>query len=244
MAEYQQLAYAVIRDIHARQKLPLLVGGTGQYITAVIEGWSAPEVPPNPKLRAELAAYAAEHGALALFERLRSLDPVAAERMDPYNSRRTVRALEVCLETGRPFSEQRGKNPPPYRILQLGLTLDRAVLYERIDRRIEAMMEAGLLEEVRNLRARGYDWSLPSMSGLGYAQLGRHLRGEISLEEAIIAFKADTRTFVRRQYTWFRKYAQLQWLDAPDIDDVLDDIRHWLRGRELRTEQWQDEQER
>ncbi|MBX3063464.1 MAG: tRNA (adenosine(37)-N6)-dimethylallyltransferase MiaA [Anaerolineae bacterium] len=228
MAEYQRLANAAIRDIHARGKLPLFVGGTGQYITAVIEGWSAPEVPPNPQLRAELETYAADYGALALFERLRQLDPVSAERMDPLNVRRTVRALEVCIVTGRPFSEQRSKNPPSYQVLQLGLTLDRAALYERLDRRIDAMMDAGLLQEVRNLHAQGYDWSLPSMSGLGYAQLGRHLRGEWDLAEAVSAIKADTRTFVRRQYTWFRKYTQLQWLELPEASEVLSLIREWL----------------
>jgi tRNA dimethylallyltransferase len=228
MAEYQTRAYAAIDDIHRRCKLPLLVGGTGQYITAVIEGWQAPEVPPNPTLRAELEAFAAEHGALALFERLRTLDPVSAERMDPYNARRTVRAIEVCLETGQPFSQQRSKNPPLYQVLQLGLTMEREQLYQRLDARIDAMLEADLMAEVRSLHERGYDWSLPSMHGLGYAQLGAFLRGEYPLEEAIRLFKAATHTFVRRQYTWFRKYLQLRWLDVPADAVAHQIVSEWL----------------
>ena len=228
MAEYQARAYAAINDIQQRGKLPLLVGGTGQYITAVLEGWTAPEVPPNPILRAELEAFAAEHGALALFERLRALDPASGERMDPYNVRRNIRALEVCIETGLPFSQQRGKSPPDYQVLQLGLTMEREQLYQRLDARIDAMIEEGLLAEVRSLHERGYDWSLPSMHGLGYAQLGAHLRGECTLDEAIRLFKSATHTFVRRQYTWFRKYLQVRWLEVPAEADAHQAVTQWL----------------
>src|SRR5712692_2940128 len=163
LAEYQALAYAAIDDIHARGKIAYLVGGTGQYVTAVLEGWQAPEVPPNEALRAELEAYAAEHGAKALFDRLRALDPDSAARMDPRNLRRTIRALEVCIQTGQPFSVQRRKTPPPFSVLEIGLTMDRAALYSRLDTRIDQMMAAGLLDEVRALHQRGYSWRLPSM---------------------------------------------------------------------------------
>ncbi len=135
--------------------------------------------------------------------------------MDPYNARRTIRALEVCIETGQPFSAQRRKTPPPYRTLELGLTMEREVLYARLDARIDRMIAGGLLDEVRSLHQRGYDWRLPSMSSLGYAQLGAHVRGEIGLDEAISAIKRDTRTFVRRQYTWFRRHGALHWLEHP-----------------------------
>src|SRR5262249_40993123 len=184
--------YTAIADIHGRDKIVLLVGGTGQYVTAVLEGWQAPEVAPNEALRAELESYAAQHGAEALFERLRTLDPVAAERMDPQNVRRTIRALEVCIETGQPFSAQRSKVSPPYHVLELGLTMERESLYKRLDERIDRMVADGLLDEVRKLHERGYDWKLPSMSGLGYAQLGTYLRGESTLEEAVAAIKHDT----------------------------------------------------
>ncbi len=228
LAEYQTLAYAAIDAIHSRGKIAYLVGGTGQYITAVLEGWQTPEVAPNPALRAELEQYAAGHGAQALFERLRSLDPDAAAQMDPYNVRRTVRALEVCIETGQPFSAQRRKSPPPYQTLEFGLTMDRDTLYTRLDARIDQMMHNGLLEEVQQLHEHGYDWRLPSMSGLGYAQLGAHLRGECSLEQAVIAIKRDTRTFVRRQYTWFRRHGALTWLETPSPADVRRLTEAWL----------------
>lgn len=228
LAEYQTLAYAAIDDIHRRGKIAFLVGGTGQYITAVLEGWQAPEVAPNETLRHELEAFGAEHGAEALFERLRALDPESAERMDPRNVRRTIRALEVCIETGQPFSAQRRKSPPPYQTLELALTMDRETLYNRLDARIHQMMTDGLLEEVQSLHARGYGWHLPSMSGLGYAQLGVYLRGECSLEEAVAAIKHDTRTFVRRQYTWFRRHGALLWLEAPKLADVRQTVADWL----------------
>jgi tRNA dimethylallyltransferase len=230
LAEYQRLAYAAIDDIHRRGKLAFLVGGTGQYITAVLEGWRTPEVAPNPALRAELEAYAAQHGAEALFERLRALDPDSAARMDPHNVRRTVRALEVCIVTGQPFSAQRQKTPPPYHVLELGLTMPRDRLYQRLDARIDQMMADGLLDEVRALHERGYDWRLPSMSGLGYAQLGTHLRGELTLEEAMTEIKRDTRTFVRRQYTWFRRHGALRWLESPSPGETCQIIQNWLQS--------------
>ncbi|HVO42164.1 MAG TPA: tRNA (adenosine(37)-N6)-dimethylallyltransferase MiaA, partial [Aggregatilineales bacterium] len=233
MAQYQMLAYAAIDDIHRRGKIALLVGGTGQYITAVLEGWSAPEVPPNPARRAELEAYAAEWGAEALFERLRALDPVSAERMDPFNLRRTVRALEVCLETGQPFSAQRRRSPPDYQTLEIGLTMDRGLLYARLDARIEGMMAAGLLDEVQALHTAGYAWTLPSMSGLGYAQLGSYLRGEVTLDEAVTAIKRATRSFVRRQYTWFRKHGAIAWLEVGSDEGapiLSQQIGKWLTG--------------
>lgn len=214
MAAYQRLAYAAIDDIHRRGGLPLLVGGAGQYITAVLEGWAAPEIPPDPALRAQLEAMARERGPAALVERLRALDPLSAERIDPKNLRRIIRALEVCMLSGRPFSAQRDRLPPPYRALEVGLTMDRELLYTRLDARIDHMMERGLLDEVSALARRGCAWTLPSMSGLGYAQLGAFLRGEMTLDDAVVAIKRDTRGFVRRQYTWFRRHGQLIWLDV------------------------------
>ncbi|CAG1000499.1 tRNA dimethylallyltransferase [Anaerolineae bacterium] len=231
LAGYQRLANAAIQDIHNRGKLPLLVGGTGQYLTAVMEGWSAPEVPPNPELRAELEAQAAaEGGPEALFERLRELDPEAASWIDPRNLRRVIRAIEVCLISGRKFSAQRTKTPPPYQFLKLALTEGREILYTRLDARIDQMIAGGLLDEVRTLHERGYGWGLPSMSGLGYAQLGAFVRGEQPLSEAINAFKRDTHAFVRRQYTWFRRYQGLVWFENADPHLILKTIRAGLSG--------------
>ena len=231
LAEYQRAAYDTINDLQARDKLPLLVGGTGQYISAVIEGWSIPEVPPNPELRAELEAFATGHGAQALHHRLREADPDAAERIDHRNVRRVIRALEVYLETGTPITVLQRKTPPPYRVLQLGLTLPRDQLYAHIDARVERMVDDGLLAEVRALLEAGYTWDCPAMSGLGYIQWRPYLDGTITLPDVITAIQHETHAFVRRQYTWFNGHdTGLQWFNTNQTapDDVIASIRHWL----------------
>ncbi len=231
LAEYQALAYATIDAIHACARLPILVGGTGQYITAVIEGWSIPEVPPNPDLRAELEAFAHEHGAPALHARLHAVDPAGAALMEPQNVRRVVRALEVYMETGAPFSDQRRQQPPPYRTRVIGLTLDRDALYQRADARIDHMLAAGWLDEVRALLAAGVDPRAPSMSALGYPQLAAHLRGELSLADAQAAIRKATRTFIRRQFAWFRGHDHgARWFDVTTTTTpmLIDHAGAWL----------------
>ncbi len=219
LATYLDMANAAIRDIHSRGKLPLLVGGTGQYVTALIEGWSVPEVAPNSALRAELEAYAAQHGAAALGDRLMALDPAAYAQIDYRNVRRVIRALEVIHETGQPFSAQRTKTPPPYRILHYGLTLDRETLYERADRRVDSMIGEGFVDEVRGLLERGYSPSLPSMTGLGYKELAAHVIEGVPLDVTVSAIYSATHDFIRRQETWFRKYNQdATWLDGGTLD--------------------------
>jgi len=218
LAQFQADAYAAIDGILARGKLPLLVGGTGLYVRAVVEGLRIPRVPPNKELRAQLA----RQDRLALFERLRELDPEAAARIDPRNVRRTIRALEVCLTTGERFSELGRASPPPYRITQIGLTMSRPELYARIGARVDRMMEQGLVAEVEALVKRGYSWSLPSMSGLGYREIGGYLRGEVLFDEAVANIKRDTRDFVRRQYAWFRlKDERIRWFGGADVDPVM-----------------------
>lgn len=223
LAQYQELAYQAIDDVLARGQVPFLVGGTGQYVTAVVEGWGIPRVPPNEELRAELYRQAEVEGTEALHARLREVDPAAAQRIDYRNVRRVVRALEVYLETGQPISELQRKKPPPYGILQLGLTLEREELYRRIDQRVDRMIEGGLVEEVRGLVERGYSYDLPAMSGLGYQQIGRYLRGEVSLEEAIQLIKHHTHRFVRHQYNWFSLDDEnIRWFDV--VGDAYGEI--------------------
>ncbi|HLY32587.1 MAG TPA: tRNA (adenosine(37)-N6)-dimethylallyltransferase MiaA, partial [Ktedonobacterales bacterium] len=217
LAAYQRAAQAAIADIHARGALPLLVGGTGLYVRAVVDGLVIPEVEPDPGLRAALEADAASRGAAALHARLATLDPAAAASIAPTNVRRVIRALEVCLITGQPFSAQQGKRPTPYQTLLLGLTMisqDRAALYARADARIETMLAAGLVAETKGLLARGYSWELPSMSSLGYREIGAYLRGEMTLADAVERFKLATHAYIRRQLTWFRPDTRLHWLDA------------------------------
>ena len=226
LAEYQTLAYAATDDVLQRDSVPLLVGGTGQWVKGVVEGWDVPHVPPDYTLRSELEAEAGRFGPRALHGRLANVDPDAAARIDSRNVRRVIRALEVYLKTGIPISEQQRAKPPPYRILQVGLTMPREMLYARVDARVADMLDNGLLGEIRGLVAQGYGLGLPSMSGLGYRQLGQHLAGEISLDEAVRLIKKDTRRFVRQQYKWFRlDDSAIHWFDASDeFYDGLHDL--------------------
>lgn len=234
VTEYQRLAYAAIEDILRRGRLPFLVGGAGQYIRTVIEGWTIPAVAPQPELRIALQAQAAEQGSGALHSRLAALDPAAAARIDPRNVRRVIRALEVCLTTGRPISELQRKAPPPYRIFQIGVTRPRPELFAAIDARVERMIADGLVEETARLAAAGYGWELPAMSGIGYRQIGEYLRGEVSLAEAIARIKRQTRRFVHQQNTWFRPDdPAIRWFDPgrESAADLVAEIRAWLGGR-------------
>jgi tRNA dimethylallyltransferase len=181
------------------------VGGTGQYIRAVTEGWNPPEVKPDERLRDELTKLKDQKDIYWLYEKLKSLDPRAAEKIDPRNFRRTIRALEVILTTGRKFSEQRGQSESPYHLLTIGLTRPRVELYERVDQRIEAMFANGFLEEVKELLAKGYSPSLPTMSAIGYRECIRVVNGELNEEQAKAEIRRATRVFVRRQANWFKE---------------------------------------
>ncbi|MBI3241930.1 MAG: tRNA (adenosine(37)-N6)-dimethylallyltransferase MiaA [Chloroflexi bacterium] len=227
LSEYRQAVDELIAAINARNHWPLLVGGTGQYVRAVLEGWTIPPRAADPALRDELLAFAEREGSEALFRRLAEADPAAAQVIDRRNVRRVARALEVTLATGQPFSAQRQKTPPPYRSIIIGLTLARPILYARIDARIEAMMVKGLVAETQALADKGYAWSLPAMSALGYKQIGMCLRGECDLAEATRLIKHETRRFVRQQANWFRlNDPQIHWYDVEqlEIDKLIEDI--------------------
>ena len=214
LAQYQQLAYRAIGDIKQRDKLALLVGGSGLYVWAVLEGWGIPQVSPDPELRRSLAEKAAGGGADELYQELVKVDPVAARRIDRRNVRRLIRALEVSRSAKRPFSQLQYKKAPAFNSLIIGLTTDRAELYRRIDSRVDRMIEQGLVEEVRTLIDVGYDFNLPAMSGIGYKQIGMFLRGELTLAAAIQQIKFETHRFVRHQYNWFRlSDKRIQWFD-------------------------------
>jgi tRNA dimethylallyltransferase len=231
LAEFQERAYAAIDAVHGRNRLPLLVGGTGQWVWAVVEGWGIPRVPPDPDLRAKLEARAEAIGAEALHAELVAVDPQAAQRLDPRNVRRVIRALEVYQKTGIPISQHQHKSPPPYNILLIGLTMSRERLYERIDRRIDRMMERGLLAEVERLVEADYGWDLPAMSCLGYQQIGQYLQGEVSLEEAVALIKKETRRFVRQQYNWFRlDDPRIQWFEASEGEEIYRRVRNWIEA--------------
>ncbi|MFQ5595929.1 MAG: tRNA (adenosine(37)-N6)-dimethylallyltransferase MiaA, partial [Anaerolineae bacterium] len=236
VAQFQAAAYAAFDDIHRRGKLPFLVGGTGQYVHAVVEGWQIPPAPPDPDLRARLSAEAEEHGPQHLHRRLAQIDPEAAARIHPNNVRRVIRALEVYQVTGRPISAWQQKRPPAYRILQIGLTMDRQALYERIDARVDRMIADGLLEEVRRLLERGYSFDLPAMTSLGYGEFEPYFQGESTLEEVVRAIKHATHRFVRHQYNWFSEDdPNIHWFELSSRggtarSDVYDDLHRLVAG--------------
>jgi len=214
VALYQHQALAAIARIHARGRLPALVGGTGLYVRAVCDGLRIPNVPPDEPFRAEMEARAAREGWQSLQAELARVDPESAARIEARNVRRVIRALEVHRATGVPFSVWQRRDPPPFRSVFVGLDLPRDALYARIDARAQAQVDAGLVEEVQSLAERGYDWSLTSMSGFGYREMGQYLRGEIDRQTAIERYQQATRHYARRQATWFRPDARIRWLDA------------------------------
>jgi len=228
---YQREAYRVIDDIHRRGKLPFLVGGTGQYIRSIIEGWQIPKQEPDFQLRQALEHWADAIGAEGLHDRLSHLDPEAASQIEPRNLRRTVRAFEVILKTGKRFSELRRKQVCRYVTLILGIQRSREELYARVDIRIEKLLESGLVEEVQKLLNLGYSPELPSMSAIGYREIIQYLQGDITYEEAVTMIKRNTRILVRRQANWFKKDdPRITWFMADnEIVEKMDErIRRWL----------------
>jgi len=210
LAQYQQLAYKAIEDIQKRDKLSILVGGSGLYVWAVLDGWKIPKVAPDLELRRSLERVGKEE----LYAELAQVDPVAAQRIAPGNVRRIIRALEVHRGAKVPFSQLQLKTEPLYETLIIGLTADRAELYRRVDLRVDEMIKLGLVDEVKRLLNKGYDFSLPAMAGIGYKQIGMHLRGELTLASAIQQIKFETHRLVRHQYSWFRlKDDRIRWFD-------------------------------
>lgn len=221
VAEFQQAARAAVDGILRRGRTPVLVGGSGLYFRAVVDPLEFPGT--DPALRARLEAEGEEAGAAALFERLRAVDPEAAARMEPANVRRTVRALEVIELTGRPFSSFRtgwDGQRSIYHLTVAGLTHPRDELDRRIDARVDAQVERGLVEEVRRLAGAGFRASMTSVQALGYAQVLAHLDGEATLEETVAAIKLRTRRYARRQLSWFRADRRVEWFEA-DVEGLV-----------------------
>ena len=227
LGEFQQAVYRIAAGIHARGRIPLMVGGTGQYIRAITEGWIIPAKQPNPDLRAALEAVAADIGTEGLHRWLDVLDPAAAGQIDHRNARRTIRALEVIFSTGSAFSSQRRKGDAHFQTLIIGFDRPRDELYARIDARIDDMFARGFVLEVESLLAQGFSPELPSMTAIGYQEVCLHLEGRIPLDEAVRRMKKRTRAFVRRQANWFKKDdPAIRWF-TPD-GGVNDQIYEYL----------------
>ncbi|MBI2866529.1 MAG: tRNA (adenosine(37)-N6)-dimethylallyltransferase MiaA [Chloroflexi bacterium] len=234
LALYQEHAYQAIADIQAQGRLPFLVGGTGQYVWAVLEGWQVPRVPPEAARRRELEARPGPQ----LYQELLRVDPVAAASIHPHNRRRIIRALEVCYATGQPFSQLKRRMGMPFPTLVIGLTTDRVDLYRRIDARVEAMLAAGWVDEVRALLAQGYSPDLPSFSSNGYGELALYLQGQVGFAAAVEVTRLSTHRVARHQYAWFRlSDPRIRWLDIrePGFEARAEAlVLEFLSGPELR----------
>lgn len=215
LGTFLSLARNAVADIRQRGRIPLVVGGSGQYVWALEQGWEVPEAAPDPALREQLETEAGQSGPEALHRRLREIDPQRAAELDPRNVRRVIRALEVHHVTGRNPSSFGQRSDLALPGLMLGLTMERASLYGRIDRRVDGMMEAGFLDEVNRLSAMGYSPGKGPLAGPGYTELGQYLNGDISLEEAVQRTKFQTHRLARKQYSWFKpEDPRIRWLDG------------------------------
>jgi tRNA dimethylallyltransferase len=221
VAQFLDDVYPAIEAVAERGKLPLVVGGTPQYLRALLEGWRTPNVAPNEALRSELAAVPAAE----LLDQLRAVDPASAEQIGP-NQRRLIRALEIQAATGRPASEQRSKQPPPYRFLAVGLRMERDALHARIADRASWMYAHGLLDEAAALA--GLDPALPAMLSIGYPEARAVIAGELDVAEAVERTRFATHRYVRHQETWFRRFPDVHWFDsaldshAAEVEQAVD----------------------
>jgi tRNA dimethylallyltransferase len=239
VAAYQAAARAKIEEVFGRDRVPLLVGGTGLYVKSLLDSYYFVPVEPSPVLRAELQARELkEPGSLRAY--LERVDPAAASKIHPNDLRRTVRALEVFLQTGEPISRSWGHTAPPFDVVMFGLAGDREWLYSRIDRRVTDQVKNGLVEEVAALLDRGYDEGCPAMQGLGYKELVPHLRGVYSLEEAVEMIRGNTRRFAKRQFTWFRPDRRIIWLDVGKPNGreaAVEEIARSVEGRAAKLDE-------
>ena len=237
VVRFKQMAKEALEEIYSRGKLPMVAGGTGFYIQALLKDVDFTETCEDPALREELENLAKKRGAEYLHGLLERADPAAASSIHANNVKRVIRALEFNRLTGEQISRhnaEESRRESPYNYLYFVLTMDRARLYERIERRVDAMMAAGLLEEVEMLKQMGCHRQMVSMQGLGYKELLSFLDGEYTLEEAVSVIKRDTRHFAKRQLTWFRREEDVIWIDKdqyPDEDAVLARMLEIIRER-------------
>ncbi len=215
LPQFLEKTLQLIQEIHGRGSIPIIVGGTGQYIRALTKGWRMPEFEPDQKLRKILDAWGNEIGAVDLHGKLSIIDSEAAKFIDASNMRRTIRALEVIFSTGFRFSELRRSDGPAYDYWIIGLIMERSMLYQQVDTRIDDMISQGLMDEVKDLMSRGYDANLPAMSAIGYREMIQYIKGEIELETAKALMRKNTRQLIRRQANWFKQTdPSIHWYEA------------------------------
>jgi len=227
LGDYKKAAHQAINAIHAKKKTPFLVGGTGQYVKAIIEEWSIPPIEPDYRMRKILEDWSEEIGAVGLHQKLALLDPESAQMIDYRNLRRTIRAIEVILKTGRKFSSQRKRVVSPYSPIIIGLNRPRPELYQRIDLRIDDMIKGRMIDEVERLLKQGYTADLPSFSAIGYREIAAVIQGQSTLDEAITLMRRYTRQYVRRQANCFKKTdPSIRWFDIGD--NTVTEIKDYI----------------
>lgn len=237
VAQFRDRAAEYIKDISARGKLPIIAGGTGLYINSLLNNLEFTKSVGDDEYRREMERLAEEKGNEYLHNMLKDIDPDSYNRLHPNDVRRVIRALEVYKFTGKTitfFQEESKKLPEKYQYAFVGLTMDRQKLYNRIDKRVELMLEKGLIEEVKKLLDMGYSRELVSMQALGYKEIVQYLMGEISLEEAAFILKRDSRHYAKRQLTWFRRDERIQWFDIdqyPDKVNLVKNIITYIAGK-------------
>ncbi len=226
VADFTERANELIVAINKKRMLPIMVGGTGLYLNAFLEGFEFPIIPANKALREELEKEAKKIGSEGLHKRLKKVDKKAAERINPADLKRIIRALEVYEQTGKPISKLQKKNPAArkYNIQIIGLNMERDRLYKKIEERADKMVESGLIDEVKTLVDKGYNKNLPSMQALGYKEVIDYLEGKYNKEEMIKLLKKNTRNSARRQLVWFRRLERVKWFDVEKEKDLLNSI--------------------
>lgn len=224
LADFKARAIETIKDILQRKKLPIVVGGTGLYIWAIIDNLDIPNTKPNIELRQELE----QKSLPELVAMLQEIDPDTVQKIDIKNPRRVLRALEVAISSGQSFFAQRTKSNPLFEALQIGIDIPKEELHKRIDVRVDKQMQDGLLEETQKLIEAGYSWDLPSMSGIGYRQIGYYLKGEMALPEAIAILKSDTKKYAKRQMTWFKRDKRVCWLPYTELAKAEEFVKDFL----------------
>ncbi|MDF1498075.1 MAG: tRNA (adenosine(37)-N6)-dimethylallyltransferase MiaA [Patescibacteria group bacterium] len=207
LLQYKKLAIKTINDIHKKNKIPILVGGTGLYISAIVDNLEIPKATPNKNLRIKLEKHTNQY----LFNKLKKIDPESTKKISENNKRKLIRALEVCEITGKAYSVQQTKGKILFNILQIGIKTNREQLYKKIDKRVDRMTKEGLVEETKKLRKK-YSSNLPAMSGIGYFEIGLFIKGKIDLKEAIQKIKYRTHQYARRQMTWFKRDEKIKWV--------------------------------
>lgn len=233
VVDFQLQASGLIHDINAQGKIPIIAGGTGLYTKALLEGYQFAKAPGNEKLRSELTQLAEERGSEYIYRQLQEIDPQTASRLHPNDLHRVIRALEVRLSTGETVSQRSMASDTGlvYDSVVIGLSLERSLLYKRINERVDAMVSNGLIDEVAALLTAGVPPSSQSMQGIGYKEVILYLKGETDLSTTVEKIKQATRNFAKRQLTWYRKMPYIQWFDAAmPYDNLMESIYSHIAG--------------